>query len=184
MGLPQTSTLDFVKIFSKGIRDMFASSAGINVEVARSAMRVTGVQVAGDIGAFVAFKGDYNGIMILNFEGGAALELVAAYLTHLGLPPEDVPTTFQNDDVRNNIGEITNQIIGKNRTMVQDILDLSARANIPAVVPITIPIALQMVSKEPGEFECIRVSFTTPKRNKFYMEVAMEQLKVETLKLD
>lgn len=176
MSIPKTSTLDFVKIFSRSIRDLVQGSTGVKVAVSKTAMQISGIQITGDIGAFVAFKGDYSGILVLNFEGEAALEIVTGYLTTLGLGAEDIPTIFRSDDVRNNIGEITNQIIGKCRTQVQDILDLTARANIPAVVPITVPIGLSMVAKEGNELECIRVSFTTEKRNKFYMELALEPM--------
>jgi hypothetical protein len=65
--------------------------------------------------------------------------------------------------------------------MIQDKYDLSARANIPAVVPITVPVALSMVAKEPTELECTRVAFTTLKRNKFYMELALEPIMTNTM---
>ncbi|MBI4665947.1 MAG: DUF3334 family protein [Nitrospinae bacterium] len=176
MNLAKTSTLDFVKIFSRAVRDLVQGSTGKPINVSKTAMQITGIQITGAIGAFVTFSGDYSGIMVLNFEGETALELVQDSLTRMGLSKEDIPTHYGNDEVRNNIGEMTNQIIGKCRTMVQDIYDLSARANIPAVVPITVPVALSMVAKEPRDLECVRVSFTTAKRNKFYMELALEPI--------
>ncbi|MBI5813991.1 MAG: DUF3334 family protein [Nitrospinae bacterium] len=172
--MAKTSTLDFVRVFSTGVRDLVQGQTGKAVQVSKSAMHVTGIQITGDIGAFVTFNGDYSGIMVLNFEGGAALEIVQDTLSRLGLPKEDIPTHFSNDEVRNNIGEFCNQAVGRCRTMIQDKFDLSARANIPAVVPITVPIALSMVAKEPKDMECVRISFTTVKRNKFYMELAFE----------
>ncbi len=172
----ETSTLDFVKIFTRSIRELIQGSSGVKLHVSKTAMQIQGISITGDIGAFVSFNGDYNGIMILNFEGEAALEIVAGYLTKLGLGPEDIPRIFQNDEVRNNIGEITNQIIGKCRTQVQDLIDLSARANIPAVVPISVPIGLSMDTKGSSSLECVRVAFTTEKRNKFHMELALEPM--------
>jgi len=176
MKLDKTSTLEFVKVFSAAVRDLMQGQTGKPVQVSKTAMHITGIQMTGDIGAFVTFNGDYSGIMVLNFEGATALELVQDTLSRLGLPKEDIPTHHSNEEVRNNIGEFTNQAIGKCRTMIQDKFDLSARANIPAVVPITVPISLSMVAKDPKDLEYVRVSFTTMKRNKFYMELALEPI--------
>ena len=176
MKLPNTSTLDFVKIFAKATKELIQGSTGKQIHVSKTALQISGIQMSGDIGAFVTFNGDYSGIMVLNFDGAAALEIVQDSLLRLGLPQEDVPTHFSNDEVRNNIGEVTNQVVGKCRTMVQDKYDLSARANIPAVVPITVAVSLSMVAKEPTELECTRIAFTTAKRNKFFMELALEPI--------
>jgi CheY-specific phosphatase CheX len=178
------STLDFVKLFSRSIKSLIGNSTGISLHVAKSAIRISGIQMLGDISTFVAFKGDYSGIMILNFEGNAALELVGGYLTTLGLGEEDIPKHFANDDVRNNIGEMTNQLIGRCRTSVEEAYDLSAKANIPAVVPITVPIALGMMTTEANRLDCVRVSFTTPKRNRFYMELGLEPMSAMKLDID
>jgi len=176
MMLTKTSTIEFVRIFSSSIRDLIQSSTSKKILVSKTAMQVGGIQISGDVGAFVAFKGDYSGIMVLNFEADAALEIVSDTLIMMGFPEDEVPKHHGSDEVRSNIGEIVNQAIGKCRSQVQEKFDLTARANIPAVVPITVPIALTMVAKEPAEMECVRVSFTTVKRNKFYMELALEPL--------
>lgn len=182
MKLP-TTTLDFVRLFSASIRDLIQNSTGKPIHVSKSAMQVTGVQISGDIGAFVSFRGDYSGIMVFNFEGPAALEIVSDSLLRLGLPQEDVPTHHGSDEVRNNIGELLNQVIGRCRSQIEEKFDLSAKANIPAVVPISVPIALSMVTKETTALECVRVPFTTAKRNRFYMELALEPFKRTNLEL-
>lgn len=176
MTLQNTSTLDFVRLFARAVRDLVQGSTGKPIHVSKTALKTSGIQISGDLGAFVTFKGDYTGIMILNFEGDAAMEIVTDSLLLLGLPEEEIPRHYSSDEVRNNIGELTNQAVGRCRTMVQDKYDLSAKANIPAVVPITVPVALTMVSKEPTEMECVRVAFTTERRNRFHMELALEPI--------
>lgn len=177
------TTLQFVKLFTMGVKDIIERSTGKKLNVSRTAMKVNGVQVAGRIGAFVAFNGDYNGIMILNFGGEAALEIVGDSLLHMGLPEDDIPKHVGSDEVRQNIGELTNQCIGKCRSLIQEKYDLSSFANIPAVVPITVPLALNMVSQDSKKSDCVRVSFTTEKRNKFYMELALEPFKEMNIEL-
>ncbi|VAX16706.1 hypothetical protein MNBD_NITROSPINAE02-1628 [hydrothermal vent metagenome] len=178
-----TSTLDFVRIFSVSIRDLIQNATGKPIHVSKSAMQVRGVQISGDIGAFVSFSGDYSGIMVFNFDGPAALEIVSNSLLRLGLPQEDVPTHSGSDEVRNNIGELLNQVIGRCRSQVEEKFDLSAKANIPAVVPISVPISLTMVTKDTTSLECVRVPFSTSKRNKFYMELALEPFNRTDLEL-
>lgn len=181
MKLSKTSTLDFVRLFAKSTKDLIQNSTGKPIQVAKTVMRVSGIQINNEIGAFVAFRGDYSGIMIMNFESEAALEIVSDTLLRMGFPEEEIPKHHGSDEVRSNIGELVNQIVGKCRSLVQDSFDLTARANIPAVVPISVPIALTMVAKEPAEMECVRVAFTTSKRNKFYMELALEPIMGEPL---
>ncbi|MGK7344988.1 MAG: chemotaxis protein CheX [Candidatus Nitrospinota bacterium M3_3B_026] len=181
MKLQDTSTLDIVRLFTRAVRDLAQNSTGNPIHVAKTVMRVTGIQINGDIGAFVAFRGDYSGIMVLNFEAQAALEIVSESLLRMGFPEDEIPTHHGSDEVRSNMGELVNQAVGKCRSLVEEKYDLTARANIPAVVPITVPIALTMVAKEPAEMECVRVAFTTSRRNKFYMELALEPILGEPL---
>ncbi len=124
--------------------------------------------IAGDIGSFVSFKRDYNGILIMNFSGDAAVEIVSAYLKTMGMPEEDIPKNHTSDDVRNNIGEVVNQIIGKCRHLIQERYDLSAKSNIPAVVPITTPIGLTLESAHTEGQECVRISMSTPSKTVLY----------------
>lgn len=183
MELTSTSTLEFAKLFARATRDVIQSTTGQKIEVSKTAMGISGIQIMGEIGTFVAFKGDYSGIMVLNFEGGAALEIVVSSLIKMGLPEEDTPKHHSSDDVIGSMGELANQVVGRCRSLVEEKFDLSASAHIPSVVPIGVPIALTMITKNPSQMECIRVSFTTEKRNKFYMEIALEPMLLAPLNI-
>ncbi len=169
-----SSILIVGKIFSTAVQEVIQAATGLEIEISKTIQKVKNVQITVDLGSFVSFSGDYNGIMIMNFEADSALEICQAYLRTMGLPEEDIPTHHHADDLRSNIGEIVNQIVGKGRQMVQEKFNLAARSNTPAVVPVTIPIGLILDSTQSQTNDCIRVSFSTGKMHRFHMEISME----------
>jgi len=174
----QSSVIEFGSIFSKATKDIIKISTGLNIHISSTFQSVPNIMIAGDIGSFVSFKGDYNGIMVMNFSGESALEIVQSYLKMMGMPEQDIPVNYTSDDVRSNIGEIVNQIIGKSRQMVQNKYDLASKANIPAVVPITTPIGLMLETAQMETHECLRISLSTPSTNRFYIELSLESSKL------
>ncbi len=78
------------------------------------------------------------------------------------------------DDVRNSIGELVNHIIGNVRAKIQEEYDLSAKATIPAVIPISTPIGLFFKSSISEGHACVRLVFRTPGNHRFHLELTME----------
>lgn len=169
-----SSILIVGKIFSNAARDIIQTASGVDIQVSQTVQRIKNVQITKDLGAFVSFAGDYNGIMVMNFDGEAALEIAQEYLRMMGMPDSDIPSHHHSDDVRSQVGEIVNQIIGKGRQQVQDKFNLVAKSNTPAVVPVTIPIGLVLESSELQINDCLRISFSTKKMHRFHMEISME----------
>jgi len=169
----KSSVIEFGSLFSKAAKEIIKVSTDLNIHVSKTYQNVPNIMIAGDIGAFVSFKGDYNGIMVMNFSGESALEIVQAYLKMMGMPEGDIPVHYTSDDVRSNIGEVVNQIIGKTRQMIQIKYDLASKANIPAVVPITTPIGLTLETAQTETHDCLRISLSTPSSNRFYIELSL-----------
>lgn len=174
--MAKSSLIEISTYFVKATQEIIETSTGLKISVSNTFQGISNVKIAGEIGSFISFKGDYNGILIMNFSGNAALEIVRANLKKMGLPDSDIPTHFTSDDVRNNIGEIVNQITGKSRRLIQQRYDLASSANIPAVVPITSPIGLLLETAHTEKQECIRACLSTPSSNRFYIELSMEPL--------
>lgn len=179
--LQKTSSSGIARLFAQVLQELLQKTTGKRFHISTTIMQIPGIKLSGDISSFVTFYGDYNGLLVFNFEGKAALEVVNSMLLGMGLGEEDLPTNFTSDEVRNNIGEITNQGIGKIRSVIQQKYDIAAKANIPAVVPINVPLDLSMETKGHSDMECIRVVFTTEKNNRFYMELALEPMLWKTL---
>ncbi|MBI5178549.1 MAG: DUF3334 family protein [Nitrospinae bacterium] len=181
MNLSKTSSSGIAKLFAHVVQDLLQKTTGKKFHISTTIMQIPNIKLSGDISAFVTYYGDYNGLMVFNFEGPAALEVVRSMLSGMGLGEEDLPKNHTSDEVRNNVGEFTNQAIGKIRSTIQLKYDIAAKANIPAVVPITVPLSITMETKGHTEMECIRIVFTTEQNNRFHMELAMEPMSWHSL---
>jgi CheY-specific phosphatase CheX len=176
MDMSKTSSSAIAKIFAHVIQELLQKTTGKKFHISTTILQIPNIKLSGDISSFVTFYGDYNGLMVFNFEGAAALEVVNSMLLGMGLGEEDLPKHSTSDEVRNNIGEFTNQSIGKIRSTIQLKYDIAAKANIPAVVPITVPLSITMETKGHSDMDCIRIVFTTEKNNRFHMELAIEPM--------
>ena len=180
--MPESSVIEVSTFFSKATQKSITTAAGLQINGSHYYQRIAHIMIAGYIGSFVSFKGDYNVIFIMNFSGDAAVEIVSAYLKTMGMPEKDIPKDHTSEDIRNNIGEIVNQIIGKCRQLIQKRYDLSSKANIPAVVPVTTPIGLTFESAHTECQECVRISMSTPSSKRFYIELSMESSQLVDIK--
>lgn len=172
--MKDTSILMIAAIFKNAVCDVIERSCKLSIEASKTAQMVPAIEISKDLGSFVSFSGDYGGLMVLNFDGDAALELVIASLKKMGMPKEDIPTFHLADDVISSIGELTNHIIGKARLDMQTKFELTARTNIPAVVPVTTPIGLMFKGASIEGNQCVRVAFHTPENHRFHMELTIE----------
>ena len=170
----ETSILEIAGVFGSAIKNVIERSCHLKISIAKTAQFIPTIQLSEDIGTFVSFSGNYNGLMVLNFTGEAALELVTASLKVMGMPEEDIPTHYMADDVRGSLGELVNHIIGKARTDIQQEYELIAHATIPAVVPITTPIGLYFKASTAATHPCVRLSLRTPGNHRLHMELTIE----------
>ncbi len=174
MSASKSSILAISSLFAKAALEVIEKFCKVEVTVGKNAQMLSTIQISEDIGAFASFHGNYSGLMVLNFEGEAALELVVSSMKNMGMPAEDIPTHYMADDVRSTIGELVNNIIGNARVMIQKKYDFSAVATIPAVLPIANPIGLFFKSSATDSNECIRLVFTTASGHRFHLELTME----------
>lgn len=176
-----TSVLDLANLFAKAVQEVTKNFCHLDITVGKNAQFLSTIQISEDLGAFVSFNGNYSGLMVMNFEGEAALELVNASLTAMGMPEEELSSHYMSDDVRNSIGELVNHIIGNVRAKIQEEYDLSANATIPAVLPVSIPIGLFFKSTISEGHSCVRLVFRTPGSFRFHLELSMESSLVVAL---
>ncbi len=179
--MQKTSILLVAHVFQKAACEVISRSCSMEVTVAKTAQIIPSIEISKDIGAFVTFSGNYSGVMVINFTGDAALELVTSSLVAMGMPEEDIPSHHLADDVLSSIGELTNHIIGKARADMKTEYDLVAHANIPAVVPVTAPIGLVFKGNGLEGYSCIRLAFSTPQNHHFHMEITLEPALFEKL---
>lgn len=170
----RTTLLDFARIFGETTCDIVRRSSGLAVTLSGTAQFVPCPRLSGDIASFVTFHGDYSGLLVLNFEGPSALDLTQAIMRTAGLSGADVPQHFASENARGAIGELTNQVVGHSRQLIQKRWDLSADANVPVVVPLTGLNGLELHAGGWGEDQCVRLGLRTPSQKRFHLELALE----------
>jgi CheY-specific phosphatase CheX len=176
-----TSILAVSKLFTEAVREVTKNFCKLEIIIGKNAQFISTIQISEDLGAFVSFNGNYSGLMVMNFEGEAALELVDSSLRAMGMPDDEIPSHYMADDVRSSIGELVNHIIGNVRAKIQEEYDLSASATIPAVLPVSIPIGLFFKSAIGEGHSCVRLVFRTPGNHRFHLELSMESSQIVAL---
>ncbi|CAN2044100.1 chemotaxis protein CheX [Candidatus Magnetomoraceae bacterium gMMP-13] len=166
------TTIDIVAtIFCEAVRNVLQSSTKQTIKYSPTMQSVPKIGLRPDIGCFVQYTGDYNGLVVMNFSSGAAMDLYKGYMTAMGLSENDIAKDYTSSEVADSIGEMTNQIMGHAMRMVEDKYELTSFFGQPKALLLNSAITLTIDSDYRDNR---RVSFTTG-HNRFYMEVAMEQ---------
>lgn len=157
-------------------------SAATQTEINYSPMvqKITRTCLRPDIGCFVLFDGGFSGLVIMNFSAQSAMELYRAYMISMGMPESELATRHTTDEVSNMLGELMNQIVGDFTGNVGHELMVSINQNQPKMLTINKEVMVS-IDTNLDRPQARRVSFTTARRNVFYMELAMD--KTEFLKL-
>ena len=110
------STINEVAEFlSEAVKEVLETNTGSKIKIAPTLQKISNVALRPDIGCFVEFSGDYNGLLCMNFTKEASLELYIKAMKTLGLPEEEIAKSYLAEEVANFIGEMVNQIIGNFR---------------------------------------------------------------------
>jgi CheY-specific phosphatase CheX len=136
--------------------------------------RITKIGLKPDIGCFVLFDGGFSGLVVLNFSGGAALEIYERYMLSMGMPKSELATVFTSDEVSNILGELMNQIVGDFTGKVRRELQTNITQNQPKMLVLNKQVMLS-VDTPLDRPEIRRVSFFTENNNIFYMELAIDR---------
>jgi CheY-specific phosphatase CheX len=136
--------------------------------------RITKIGLKPDIGCFVLFDGGFSGLVVLNFSGGAALEIYERYMLSMGMPKSELASVFTSDEVSNILGELMNQIVGDFTGKVRRELQTNITQNQPKMLVLNKQVMLS-VDTPLDRPEIRRVSFFTENNNIFYMELAIDR---------
>jgi CheY-specific phosphatase CheX len=162
-----------VGICCQAVKEVLEINTKKEIAFSRTIQKVPKVSLRPKIGCFVQIIGDYNGLVVMNFSGEAALTLYTSYMTAMGMPEDELAKDYTSVDVADSIGEMVNQIMGKLTKMVEDCYDLSTVCGQPKALALNSAIILTI---DTDYKENRRVSFTVDKQ-KFYLELAMESTK-------
>ena len=124
-----------------------------------------------DIGCFVMLSGDYNGLLVMNFSGNAAMSIYKSYMLSMGLPENELSSHFTSNEVTDSIGEMVNQIMGEFMRLIADRYSLIAFCGQPKVLALNSAITLTIDSDYRDNR---RISFSI-EHDRFQLELALEQ---------
>jgi len=161
---------------------------GHEVSYVKTIQSIPRVSIRPDLGCFVQFFGDYNGLVALSFSAESAVYLYRNYMITMGMPAAELVDDATSAEVVDTIGEITNQIMGRAMRMVEAKYDLSANFGQPKALALNNGISLvpeassahATTAEEGCVFDNRRIVFKF-EESRFYMEIAMERIEFITI---
>lgn len=169
----EIATIDIVaNIFSQATKKTLEKGTNKTIKYSKTLLSIPKVSLKPEIGCFVLFNGDYNGLVVMNFSSGAAMDLYTSYMTAMGLPENELAKDSTSNEVVDTIGEMTNQIMGRCVRMVESKYDLSSFFGQPKSLALTSAITL---TPDLDYQDNRRIAFSIGS-NRFYMELALEKV--------
>lgn len=173
-----TPTINVIAmILRNAVLRVIGSIGSAKVKCSSTIQKVPKVSIRPDIGCFVPFNGDYNGLVVVNLSSAAAMEIYKTYMTSMGIPENELARDDTSSEVPDTIGELTNQIMGQSLSMIEEKFDLSAYCSQPKALSLNSTITLTIDSDYRDNR---RIAFSV-NGHRFYMELAMETLEFITV---
>ncbi len=168
------STDDVLVLLCGSVKRVLTSATRTEINYSPMVQRIKRTCLRPDIGCFVLFDGGFSGLVIMNFSAQSAMEIYRAYMMAMGMPESELATLHTTDEVGNILGELMNQIVGDFTSKVGQELMVSINQNQPKMLTINKEV-LVSIDTNLDRAQARRVSFTTARRNVFYMELAMDR---------
>ncbi len=166
-------TVDIIaSLFAQGVQKTLEKSTKKKVKYSKTFIAIPKVCLKPEVGSFVQFSGDYNGLVILNFSAGAALNLYRSYMITMGLPESELAKESTSSEVVDTIGELTNQIMGRSMRNVETKFDLTSYFGQPKALALNSAITL---TPDLNYSDNRRISFSVG-TDRFHLEVAIEKM--------
>ncbi|MCP4116387.1 MAG: DUF3334 family protein [Desulfobacteraceae bacterium] len=165
-------TIDVVaNAFGQAIKRTLEKGTNRKISYSKTFQAIPRVRLQPEVGCFVPFSGDYNGLVVMNFSSAAAMDLYSSYMGAMGLPESELAKEHTSNEVIDTMGEMTNQVMGRAMGMIKSKFDLTSFCGQPKALALNSSITL---TPDMENQENRRVSFSVG-FSSFQMEIAMEQ---------
>lgn len=168
------STDDILVMLCSSVTKVLSAATKTQINYSPMVQRIQRTCLRPDIGCFVLFDGGFSGLVIMNFSAPAALELYRSYMLSMGMPESELATQHTSEEVGNMLGELMNQIVGDFTGNVGHELQVCINQNQPKMLTINKEVMVS-IDTNLDRPQSRRVSFSTARRNVFYMELAMDK---------
>ena len=170
------TTEDIFRILIHSVQSVMASAIHDDITFSPMIQEVEKTCLKPDIGCFVLFSGDFTGLIVLNFSEDSAMEIYKKYMMSMGMPEEELTSSYTADEVANSLGELMNQCIGRFRVNLEQETSIFVCQNQPKMLVITeaVEIAIEASIDKP---KLRKISYKTGGGNRFYMEVSLGKIR-------
>ncbi|MEZ8142527.1 hypothetical protein A1OO_08405 [Enterovibrio norvegicus FF-33] len=168
------TTEDILLKLCKSVTSVLSKATDSPVHYSAMVQKITKTSLKPDFGCFVLFDGGFSGLVVINFDAKAALELYTKYMSHMGIPEEELATLHTSDEVADVLGELMNQMVGDFTGKIKRSLQTNITQNQPKMMAINKNINVT-VDSNIDRPQARRVSFSTEDNNIFYLELSMER---------
>ena len=168
------TTDDILLVLCDSIKSVLSTATDHPINYSSMVQKINKTCLKPDLGCFVLFDGGFSGLVIMNFTAKAALEIYQNYMTHMGIPANELSQSHTSDDVSNVMGELMNQMVGDFTGVIGKKLQTSITQNQPKMLTINKQVLLS-IDTNLDRPQARRVTFTTTRNNIFYLELAMDK---------
>ena len=158
----------------ESVCEVLTKASGNTISYSAMVQKITKTCLRPDVSSFVLFDGGFNGLVVTNFTGDAALEIYQDYMRNMGMPESEISKSHMSDDVANVLGELMNQLVGDFTFKVREQLQTHITQSQPKMMAITklVQISVDTAMDRP---QMRRVTFSTATNKIFYLEFAMDK---------
>ncbi|MBI9090359.1 MAG: DUF3334 family protein [Desulfobacterium sp.] len=175
---PTKSTEEILLILCKAVQKVLKKASDQEILFSPFVQTINKTCLKPDIGCFTIFEGGLSGLLIMNFSKEAALDIYRSYMSHMGIPEDELSILHTSDDVANVLGELMNQTMGHFQTDLRHELHVTVKQNQPKMLVVSKDISIAAQIEDP---QYRRVSFETEQHKPFFLELALEKTEFELL---
>jgi CheY-specific phosphatase CheX len=174
------ATDDVVRILCSSVQSVISSTIKNTISISPMVKEIENTCLKPDIGCFVLFQGDFSGLIIINFTKDAAMEIYRNYMIGMGMPEDDLAGNHTANEVAGSLGELLNQCVGKFRVDLESKTGIFVTHNQPKMLVVNESVQIA-IETGIGRKQLRQISFKTVSGNRFYLEVALGEIKFYSL---
>ncbi|WP_139344067.1 DUF3334 family protein [Vibrio ruber] len=175
------TTEDILLMLCQSVSKVLTTATASQIHYSAMVQKINKTALKPDFGCFVLFDGGFTGLVVINFNAKAALEIYSNYMRNMGMPEEELAVLHTSDEVGDVLGELMNQLVGDFTNKVRKELQTNITQNQPKMLSLNKQVLLS-VDTNLDRPQARRVTFSTEKNNIFYLELAMD--KTEFIQLE
>ncbi|MDW6003811.1 DUF3334 family protein [Vibrio mangrovi] len=175
------TTEDILLMLCQSVSKVLTTATASQITYSAMVQKINKTALKPDFGCFVLFDGGFTGLVVINFNAKAALEIYSNYMRNMGMPEEELAVLHTSDEVGDVLGELMNQLVGDFTNKVRKELQTNITQNQPKMLSLNKQVLLS-VDTNLDRPQARRVTFSTEKNNIFYLELAMD--KTEFIQLE